>query len=145
MHARSLWGILLASLAAGTGCDATGRLEGADGGTTRDGSRRGDASVPVGCEGPGCEGRSFCDPATWVPATCGVALPTAASDVVVVDGQAVVVDCEIEVRSLEVQQGATLQASRERSSRLTLHGNLVVRGLLDYGTPDSRVPAGTTA
>src|SRR6185503_15964611 len=91
-------------------------------------------SVPVGGCGTDANApkRSFCDPATWG----GKAL-SAATDVVV-SGD-VIVDCNAEVKSIEVPQGATLRASRTKASTLTIHGNLVVQGRLDYGTPDDRV------
>jgi hypothetical protein len=38
-----------------------------------------------------------------------------------------------------------LVASREKSSTLTVHGNVVVRGILNYGSPADRVQAGVTA
>lgn len=81
--------------------------------------------------------RSFCDPATW-----GGTAPTATTDIVI-DGD-VVLDCDAEVRSIEIPAGGTLIASRTKDSSLTLHGNLVVRGRLDYGTPEDRV-CGVTA
>jgi len=82
--------------------------------------------------------RSWCDPATW-----GGTVPTATTDVTVTG--AVLVDCAAVARKVTVPAGTTLIASRTTSSTLTLSGNLVVRGRLDYGTPDDRVADGTTA
>lgn len=47
-----------------------------------------------------------------------------------------------EARSITVQ--GTLRAGRTAASRLTLYGNLVVQGVLDYGRPDDRVPVPAT-
>ena len=77
-------------------------------------------------------GGSWCDPATW-----GGTVPTATSDITI--SNAVVLDCNAEVRSLAIAAGGKLSASRSSSSRLTLHGNLIVRGWLDYGTPMDRI------
>ncbi|HEY0685002.1 MAG TPA: Ig-like domain-containing protein [Steroidobacter sp.] len=83
-------------------------------------------------------GGSWCNPATW-----GGAVPTATSDVTI--SNAVVLDCNADVRSLTILAGGKLTASRSQSSTLTLHGNLVVRGLLDYGTPADRIANGVVA
>jgi hypothetical protein len=82
--------------------------------------------------------RSWCDPATW-----GGTVPTATTDVTVTG--TVIVDCAAVARKLTVPVGATLAAARTQSSTLTLTGNLVVQGRLDYGTPTDRIAAGTTA
>jgi len=82
--------------------------------------------------------RSWCDPATW-----GGAVPTATTDVTL--SGTVVVDCDATARKLTIPTGATLAAARSRASSLTLTGNLVVRGRLDYGTPDDRIAAGVKA
>ncbi|AGC45998.1 hypothetical protein MYSTI_04706 [Myxococcus stipitatus DSM 14675] len=131
-----------------TETDAGGGTPDAGGGTPDSGSGIPDAGggVPDGghppmgdrCgQEPSQATRSFCDPATW-----GGQAPTASS-ALKVSGE-VVMDCDAEVRTLEIPASATLRASRERSSKLTLHGNLVVRGTLDYGSPGSRV-CGPTA
>ena len=62
-------------------------------------------------------------------------MPTATTDVTV-SGE-VVVDCSAQARSIQIPAGATLKASRSKNSALTVHGNLVVRGRLDYGTPEA--------
>lgn len=82
--------------------------------------------------------RSWCDPATW-----GGSVPTTTTDVTVTG--AVVVDCAAVARKVTVPAGASLAASRTQSSSLTLTGNLLIQGRLDYGTPDDRIAAGTTA
>lgn len=87
---------------------------------------------PGSCGSDGASVRSWCDPATW-----GGDVPTASSDVVI-DGE-VVVDCVASAHSVEIPKGATLKASRGKDSTLTLRGNLVVHGRLDYGTPEDRV------
>ena len=116
------------------GSSATGGTGGSGGGGGTSSGGTGGSSVPTG--GCGTDGtapvRSFCDPATW-----GGTAPSATRDLIV-SGD-VVVDCKADVRSIEVPAGATLRASRTKESLLTLHGNLVVRGRLDYGTPDNRV------
>jgi hypothetical protein len=81
------------------------------------------------------DGCSFCDPAVW-----GGTVPTTATTAVTLRGL-VLMDCAAEVKSLEIPAGAELRASRTQDSRLTLNGNLVVRGKLDYGTPADRVTA----
>lgn len=91
--------------------------------------------APLSCEGA-C---SWCDPGTW-----GGKLPTAEDPVVIPDG-VVVIECDVEAASVEVLSPATLMASRVVRSSLTVHGNVVVRGRLDYGTPTDRVSAGVTA
>lgn len=83
-------------------------------------------------------GGSWCDPATW-----GGTAPTATSDVTI--SNAVVLDCNAEVRTLTISASGKLSASRSRSSTLTLHGNLVVKGSLDYGTPTDRIGNGVVA
>lgn len=91
---------------------------------------------PVGCE----DACSWCDPDAW-----GGEVPTESTDVAIPSGATVIVDCDAEAHTLTVADGGTLFASRETSSTLTLHGNLVTRGVVDYGTPDDRVPDEVTA
>lgn len=107
------------------------------GGQTGGGGTGGTPAQPTPCEETGtcAEARSWCDPATW-----GGAVPTAADDVVVPDG-VVLIDCEAEARTLTVAAPAALRASRTTKSSLSLHGNFIVKGTLDYGTPDDRVEA----
>jgi len=92
------------------------------------------------CAAEELTGRSFCDPATW-----GGMVPDASSDVVVPSGEVILVDCMAEARTIEIEPGGVLRASHEQSSRLTLHGNLVVRGRLEYGRAGCRIPAAVTA
>ncbi len=76
------------------------------------------------------------DPATWP----GGRAPTRDSDVVIPAGRVVEVDTlAAEARTVTVD--GTLRASRSVPSRLTLHGNLIIRnqGVLDYGRPTDRV------
>lgn len=87
---------------------------------------------------PLAEVRSWCDPATW-----GGTVPTATTDVTV--SGVVTVDCAAVARKVTVPAGATLAAARAQSSSLTLTGNLVVQGRVDYGTPADRIAAGATA
>lgn len=96
------------------------------------------ARPPVDCDALGC--RSWCDAATW-PA--GVPGPNDAA--VIPAGTAVVVDCDAEVGALTVEEGGALVASRAVSSTLTLHGNLVVQGRVDYGTSADRIPGDVEA
>ncbi|NVB84824.1 MAG: hypothetical protein HOV81_41020, partial [Kofleriaceae bacterium] len=93
--------------------------------------------LPDGCEGGAC---SFCSAEVW-----GGKSPTAGTDVVIPAGKTVVVDCAAEAHKVTVEAGGLLFASRESSSTLTLHGNLVVYGSVDYGTPEARIPDGVTA
>lgn len=110
---------------------------GTDGGPARpDAAVDVDAAVivePMGCEGGGC---SYCDPATW-----GGSVPTASTDVVIAAGHTVVLDCDAQARTVTIEAGGLLFASRMASSTLTVHGNVIVRGGLDLGTPGSRIPA----
>jgi hypothetical protein len=92
----------------------------------------GNGVEPGNCGSDSPMARSWCDAETW-----GGSVPTATSDVVI-EGE-VVVDCVATARSVEIPAGATLRAARAIDSELTLHGNLVVHGRLDYGTPDDRV------
>jgi hypothetical protein len=111
-----------------------------DGARPRDGGDPGDAPVvvePTGCEDGGC---SWCDPATW-----GGTVPTATTDVVIEAGTTVVVDCDATARTLTIEPGGMVFAARLASSTLTMHGNLVVRGVLDYGTVAARIPEGERA
>jgi hypothetical protein len=118
--------------------------EGSDGtagesGSTDDGSGDdGNDDGPVDCEATTCE--SWCDPQTW-----GGTVPTADTDVVVPDGKVVLVDCDAEAKTLTIEPGAAVVASRTTSATLTMHGNLVVTGRLDYGTPEDRIRAGVVA
>lgn len=90
------------------------------------------------CSGDSC--RSFCAPETW-----GGEVPTVETDAVIADGQTVVVDCEAKVGTLTIEPGGALVASRNVDSRLDVHGNLIVRGLLNYGTVDGRVSSDVRA
>jgi hypothetical protein len=92
------------------------------------------------CSPDELSGRSFCDPATW-----GGSAPSADSEVVISSGQVVLLDCMAEARTLEIEAGGVLRASHEQASRLTLRGNLVVRGRLEYGRPGCRIPATVSA
>jgi hypothetical protein len=78
---------------------------------------------------------SWCDDATWPD---GV-VPTADTDVVVESGRRILVDCDATARTIEVQSGAELFASRAVATTLTVHGNLVTYGRLDWGTPEDRI------
>ena len=84
---------------------------------------------------------SWCDEATWPSGE----VPDETTDVVLGDGQVVVVDCEATAARVEIEVGATLLASRTASSILTVHGNVVVHGTLDYGTTTTHIPDGVTA
>jgi hypothetical protein len=100
----------------------------------------GDVMVPDAgtCKPTTESARSWCDPATWAGT-----VPTATTDVVV-QGE-VVVDCVAHAKTVHIPAGATLKAARDKASVLTLHGNLLVHGRLDYGTPDDRICASTSA
>jgi hypothetical protein len=78
---------------------------------------------------------SWCDPATWPD---GV-VPTASTDVVVPTGDRIVVDCDAEAHTIEVQDGGELFAARDVATTLTVHGNFVVYGRVDWGTPEDRI------
>jgi hypothetical protein len=163
MRLYRVLGLLLAPLAwvaCGSESDPAGAANGGSGGTAagNDGAAgsagaagNGGAAGSAGAAGSGAGGtggttvqpgacatdpagpvRSFCDPATW-----GGSVPSASSDVRIT-GE-VVVDCDAQAKSVEIPEGATLKASRSKNSTLTLHGNLVVRGRLDYGTPEGRL------
>lgn len=95
-------------------------------------------AAPGGDGGGTVAGGSWCDAATW-----GGTLPTATTDVTI--NKAVVLDCSAEVRTVTIVAGGKLSASRSRSSTLTLYGNLVVKGTLDYGTPTDRISEGVVA
>lgn len=86
------------------------------------------------------ESCSYCDADTW-----GGMAPTASSDLRIPSGQTITMDCEGEARTLTIDEGGTLLASRAVSSTLTMHGNLVNRGTMDYGTPTDRIPESVTA
>jgi hypothetical protein len=105
------------------GSAGTSGAAGAGGSPVQPGACATEAAGPV---------RSWCDAATW-----GGSVPTTTTDVKV-SGE-VVVDCSAQARSVEIPAGATLRASRSKNSTLTVHGNLVVRGKLDYGTPEARI------
>ena len=105
----------------------------------------GDAESSTGADDPedcvvGSECSSWCDPSTW-----GGTVPDASTDVVIAAGMVVLVDCDAEAGTIAIEEGGELHGSREHSATLTVHGNLVVRGLLDYGRPDERIPADVTA
>lgn len=83
---------------------------------------------------PSSGGLRWSDPATWPSGR----VPTRDNDVVIPTGRVIEVDTEAaEARTVTVD--GTLRASRGRASRLTLYGNLVVRGVLDYGRASDRV------
>jgi hypothetical protein len=95
---------------------------------------------PEDCRADELTGSSFCAAATW-----GGTLPGATSDLVIADGETVLLDCVAQVRTLTIAEGGVLRASHARSSRLTLHGNLIVRGRLEHGRPGCRIPTAVTA
>jgi len=96
-------------------------------------------SAPPGGGGGTVTGGSWCDAATW-----GGTVPTASSDVTI--NKAVVVDCNAEARNVTIEAGGgKLSASRTRPTTLTLRGNLVVKGTLDYGTAADRIADGVVA
>lgn len=130
-----LFALALAALPAGCGGD-DGSL-GPDGGLTDGGNAAPDAGADP-CEENAC--RLWCDPATW-----GGQVPDASTEVILEAGKTVVVNCDAVAKRIEISEGATLVASREVSSTLTIGGNLVVFGTLDYGTAGSRIPDGITA
>jgi hypothetical protein len=87
---------------------------------------------------PASSAPRWSNPATWP----GGRVPTRDNDVVIPAGRVVEVDTlTAEARTVTVD--GTLRASRSGASRLTVHGNLIVRnqGALDYGTPTDRVQA----
>lgn len=90
------------------------------------------------CAELGCV--SWCDAGVW-----DGAVPDVTTNVVVRAGMLVEVDCDATAKTLTIEAGGGVIASRSTSATLTLHGNLVVRGLLDYGAPATRVPAGVRA
>lgn len=83
---------------------------------------------------------SVCDESVWAGVT-----PDATTNLLVPAGVSLVADCDLVARTLTIDEGGALTASRTQSSSITLHGNLVLCGDLDYGTVDDRIPAGTTA
>jgi len=95
---------------------------------------------PEDCSAEELTGSSFCDPATW-----GGTVPGAASDLAIADGETVLLDCVAEARTLTIAAGGVLRASHAQASRLTLHGNLIVRGRLELGRSGCRIPAQVTA
>ncbi|MFZ6180895.1 G8 domain-containing protein [Nannocystis pusilla] len=105
-----------------------------DGGTSVGGTD----GEPVDCEALTCE--SWCDEGTW-----GGPVPTAETDVVVPDGKVVLLDCDAAAKTLTIQSGGAVKASRSTSSTLTVHGNVIVWGRLDLGTEDDRLPADVVA
>jgi hypothetical protein len=126
----------------GVGGSTPDARAGNDGGVVRDG-----ASDPDGGEGDPDGGMiieeglaSWCDPGTF-----GGSVPDATTDVTIAATETVLVDCDATARTISIEAGGTLVASRARSSTLTLHGNLVVRGELNYGMPSDRVRAGVQA
>jgi hypothetical protein len=99
-----------------------------------------DAAVPaLDCSEAG-DCPSWCDPNTW-----GGNLPDSTTDVVIPPGRIVTLDCDGAARTVEIAAGGGLRAARDRSSQLLVHGNLIVRGRLDYGAFDDRVRADVTA
>jgi hypothetical protein len=104
------------------------------------GSDAGTDPEPEDCAPEELRGAPFCDPETWN----GTA-PAADRDLMIAGGEVVLIDCAAEARTLTIEPGGALRASRERSSQLTLHGNLVVRGRLEYGRAGCRIPAEVSA
>jgi hypothetical protein len=90
------------------------------------------------CTGDECN--SFCTATTW-----GGDLPSREADLVIAEGETVVIDCEAEVGSLTIEPGGALVASRNTDSRLDVYGNLVVRGILNYGTTETRISSDVRA
>lgn len=82
--------------------------------------------------------RRWSDPATW-----GGVLPTCTSSITIPAGWTIEVDTEAATAG-QVEVLGTLRASRTTASRLTLCGNLIVRGVLDYGRPADRVTVPAT-
>jgi hypothetical protein len=99
------------------------------------GSGSGGAEDSSGTDDAPSPTASWCDESTWPN---GV-VPTADTDVVIESGQRVLVDCDAEAARIEVHAGGELFASREVPTTLTIHGNLVTRGRLDWGIPDDRI------
>jgi hypothetical protein len=95
--------------------------------------------VPPECAGDSSP-TSFCEGATW-----GGTAPASSTDLVVGAGMHVVLDCDGAARTLTIEEGGCVTASRAESSTLTLHGNLIVRGQLDLGRPSDRIPDGVRA
>ena len=129
---------------AGTGPGADGAMAGPDAtpGTDGGGIPRPDSGpdwMPPTCDGAEPP-TSFCDAATW-----GGTTPSASADLTLAAGTHALLDCVAEARTLTIEAGACVTASRTQSSQLTMHGNLVVEGVLDLGRPDDRVPEGVTA
>jgi hypothetical protein len=89
-------------------------------------------------EAGGCS--SWCDPSTW-----GGSVPDATTDVLIPAGKMVTMDCDAIARTVEIAAGGGLRADRQHSSTLLVHGNMIVRGRLDYGTFDDRVAADASA
>lgn len=123
--------------------DGGSRVGGSDGGLSDvDGDRPAgpDGSRPRPDSGmdwrpPACDGAGL--PASF----CSIGDTGASVDVVLASGTHALLDCDADVRTLTIEAGACLTASRTQSATLTMHGNLVVRGLLDLGRPDDRIPA----
>lgn len=82
---------------------------------------------------------SWSNAATW---SCGC-IPGTTHHVIVLAGHTVTVEGTVQAGKVTVE--GTLLASRTASSTLTVSGNLIVEGLLDYGTAQSPIPAGVTA
>ncbi|NUP10954.1 MAG: hypothetical protein HOW73_33325 [Polyangiaceae bacterium] len=138
----ALTSVFLASAACGDSDPADGSSGGGDvgggpgtGGEGTGGQPPDDGQPPVDITGP-----SFCDPAAW-----GGTVPDENTDVVIPSGKQIVVDCDATARTILVEDGATLVASRKKSSTLTVHGNIVVKGVVNYGSPADRVEDGVTA
>ena len=122
---------------AGHDGEVDGAAEGANEGDA-EGATEGDPIAPIDCELSAC---SFCDAATWASGL----VPTANDDVVIPAGKTVLIDCDAHARRLTIAEDGTLRAARDVSTTLTMHGNLVVQGMLDYGTPEDRILGGVTA
>lgn len=142
MLIRNVTQVLMVAATA-TACGGGAAGDGADGADGADGNDGVVADASVSPDGRVVDETgldSFCDGATW-----GGTAPTASTDVTVAAGQTVLIDCAASAGSITVEAGGTLIASRRTSSTLTVHGNVVVRGILDYGNGDDRVMDGVTA
>ena len=62
-------------------------------------------------------------------------------DFVVSSGNEFLVKGTCEVKSLTIQEGGSVKASRNEGSTLIVHGNLIVEGVLDYGNASDRIEA----
>ena len=125
---------LLVWLLAGAGCGSVWGEPIVTGTASGSGSADG-SSDDAGSSGGSPATSSWCDPSTWPD---GI-VPTASTDVVVPSGERILVDCDAEARTIEVQAGGELFAARDVATTLTVHGNFIVYGRVDWGTPDDRI------